>query len=97
MPYQVYDVKCSNCGNTDRVGINKYDKVDWISMESVISCRKRFDGQWGFQCKCGNNDLVTPEENKYWLNQNIMPQPQEMKSIMNNLKQRKSKFEMVGV
>lgn len=96
--YKVYDVKCKSCGNTNRVGIDhSNNRIDWINAEPIVSGRLRFDGEWGWECTCGNNDILTTEENKYWQNKNTQPQPKEMKKILDELKPHKAKFEMVTV
>lgn len=96
--YKVYDVKCLVCKGQNRVGIDhKNNRVDWITTEPLISTRLRFDGEWGFECLCGNNEILTPEEAKHWENKGTQPKPTEMKKILDNLRPRKPKFEMVAV
>lgn len=96
--YKVYDVKCKKCKGQNRVGIDeKHKTLNWISLDPIISARYRFDRKWGFQCRCGQNDLLTPEEDRNWQDKRVHPQPKEMKNIMDNLKEHKPKFEMVGI
>lgn len=96
--YKVFDVKCKSCKGQNRVGIDEdNNSVNWISLDPIISARFRFDRNWGWQCRCGANDLLTPEEDRFWQNKSVHPRQQELAEIMKNLKEYKPKFEMVGV
>lgn len=98
MSYQVYDIVCKECKGQNRVGIDEKNKaVEWLSENPIVSARYRFDRQFGFLCRCGNSDILTPEESRYWEDTSQPPKPKEMNQIMENLKQHKSKFEMRSV
>lgn len=95
MSYQVYDIVCKECKGQNRVGIDHDNRsVNWISENPIISARYRFDRQWGFECRCGNKSITTPEEDRFWADKSQAPKEQEMKQITDNLKQHKPKFEM---
>lgn len=76
------------------------DMIDWMenkqSEYTIISGRKRLDDQFGWQCYCGNNDLMTRQESKTFSNP-ASPKPQEISDIVNNLVVDKPKFEMAEV
>lgn len=100
-----YDVVCGKCKAVRRIGIIKgavRDLIDWGANSpdpmkvKIISGRKRFDDQWGWQCICGNNDLWTPQEEKN-VESKSNPRAEEMAQIIKSLKPVKSKFKMVEV
>ncbi len=62
----------------------------------IVSGRERLDGQFGFQCVCGNNDLLTTQEANTFSNP-VAPKPQELEDIVKNLVADKPKFQMVSV
>lgn len=73
-------------------------RIDWLespenARHPIVSGRERLDGQWGFQCICGNNDLLTTQEARTFSNP-VAPKPQEINDIVKNLKPDKPKFEM---
>lgn len=97
-----YEITCLNCKATRKIKIVKTvagSRIDWLeSAENanhpILSARERLDGQWGFQCACGNNDLMTAQEKRNIANpQN--PKAQEVNEIIENLKPDKPKFSMV--
>lgn len=100
-----FNVICGKCKSVRQVGIVKgsfNDIIDWLDnnpdpqIAKIVSGRKRFDGQWGWQCVCGNNDLWTAQESRYVKNK-TNPEPQEIADVMKNLKPVPSRFKMVGV
>lgn len=76
--------------------------IDWLDnlpdpqVVKIISGRKRLDDQFGWQCICGQNDLMTEQELEHIENK-AAPKPKEIAGIMNNLKPQKSKFIMEAV
>lgn len=88
-----YEIICKKCKGNSQVFIER-DIIGWQKVNSVISSRKRLDGNWGFQCLCGNNDLMTKQESRTFANP-VQPTPQEITQIVKNLKPDKPKFEMV--
>lgn len=49
--------------------------------------------QWGWQCFCGNNDILSNQENRV-ITDKVDPDPQEINQILKNLEPQKSKFVM---
>lgn len=96
-----YKITCRKCKADRVVDITKTaggEFIDWLEDKQpnskIISARPRLDGQWGFQCLCGSNDLMTKQEERTIKNpQN--PKAQEIDEIVKNLKQEKPLFEMV--
>lgn len=99
---QTYVVKCLKCKGERRIQVHLTamgKRIDWIEDKApnpatIVSGRERLDGQFGFQCMCGNNDLLTRQESATFANP-AAPQPQELKHIVENLKVDKPKFQMV--
>lgn len=88
-----YQIKCLDCGGTSIIEIWGQDIVHWINTDQVISARKRLDNQWGFQCFCGNNDIMTTQE-KRTIDNPANPLPQEVQQIIENIKADAPKFRM---
>lgn len=94
-----YEITCGDCGATRIVQIIATpvgERVDWLEEkydgpQQIISGRPRLDGQWGWQCLCGNNDLMTKQEINSMENQ-AAPTPKELNEIVANLQVQKSKF-----
>lgn len=101
-----FRITCLDCGNSRLIAILKgaagNDVIDWLdnnpnpTVAKIVSGRKRFDDQWGWECICGTNDLWTEQEKKAVSNLQS-PEPKEIADVVNNLKVSKPKFEMVGV
>lgn len=91
-----YNVVCSVCGGSSRVEIDNMDRIYWYDTDKVISARKRLDGQWGWQCACGNSDIMTDQEINYIENP-TNPKPKEIQQVVDNLVIQKPKFEMRSV
>lgn len=75
-------------------------RIDWLEAPEtqnhpIISGRLRLDGQWGFQCSCGNNDLMTKQEIRSFSNP-VAPKPQEINQIVKSLKPDKPKFRLLA-
>lgn len=90
-----YKVTCDNCRKSDEINIIQDRIIDWVqsTCENIVSGRKRFDNQWGWECLCGNNDLLTKQESRQITNKQT-PDPQEVADIVRNLKPDKSLFTM---
>lgn len=88
-----YKITCKKCQQSTIVGIINEQQLVWNKTITIISGRKRLDGQWGWQCLCGNNDLLTVQENKNITNKQN-PDHKEIKQILENLKPDKPKFAM---
>lgn len=97
-----YKITCLKCKAERQIRISKTavgKRIDWLeSAENanhpIISGRERLDGQWGFECKCGNNDLLTTQEARSFANP-AAPEPKEINDIVKNLKPDKPRFQML--
>lgn len=97
-----YKVSCKNCDGQRLIEIHPTqlgERVDWLEGKqsepfTIVSARKRLDDQWGFQCICGENDLMTAQERESFKN-TAAPKPQEITDIVKNLKPDKPRFELV--
>lgn len=103
MRSKLYNIICKNCHAERQVGIdNDTELLDWLgdnpnpNQVKIISARKRFDGLWGWQCICGNDDLWTSQEIKS-VSDLTNPKPKEITEIIKDLKVQKPKFEMVAI
>ena len=89
-----YLVTCKNCKSKDVVVIDKSDQIFWNNNKSIISGRKRFDGEWGWECVCGQTSIVSDQENKE-ITDKQSPDPTEVSKVVKNPKKdKKVKFEM---
>jgi len=100
-----YKVICQQCKAEREIRIfdsANQQTIDWLEdrpgalQSKIVSGRKRLDGNWGFQCLCGNNDILTKQEDKMITNP-ASPQPEELSTIVNNLKVQAPKFALVEV
>lgn len=55
-------VTCNECRGQARIKIVDTDKVMYIDHTPIIACRFRPDLKWGFECTCGNDTRLAPEE-----------------------------------
>lgn len=66
MNVQTFQLTCLNCKQTDTVGIDNNNHVVFEYGKGVntniTSARWRKDESWGFECACGNYDLLCEEE-----------------------------------
>lgn len=94
-----YRVVCEDCGESRRIGVistQTDDRIDWLDDkpdESIVSGRKRLDGQFGFECLCGNNTLLSQQEARGITNK-VNPDPQQIKDIIDNLIPERTNFKM---
>ena len=97
-----YLITCADCNAIREVGIVKGpmgDVIDWLDNkpeEQIVSGRPRLDGEFGWQCLCGNNDLMTPQE-KQFIGKNLSPKPSTIKEIMDDIKPEIPRFKMEKV
>ncbi len=97
-----YVVSCKRCKGERLVEIHPTPmgrRIDWLENKqpgpfTIISARERLDGQWGFQCVCGENDLLTEQEAKNFSNP-AAPTPQEISTIVKSLKVDEPRFNLV--
>lgn len=90
-----YKITCKNCKQSDLIEIDKDTVILWNKNKNtyIISGRKRLDMQWGWQCLCGANDLLSKQEARE-ITDKTNPDPQEINQILKNLKPQKPKFAM---
>lgn len=95
MSMKKYNVKCKQCQNSDNVIIDEAEnKIYWENNLNIISGRYRLDMQWGWQCKCGNNDIITKQEGREISNLQS-PDPADISKVLKSLIPDKPKFAMV--
>lgn len=99
---QLYNIICLNCKAVRRVGIVKNSAgnfIDWldnnpdIQKVKIYSGRKRLDSNWGWQCICGNDDIMTNQEIKFIENKQS-PNPKDIKDVLDSLIIQEPKFAM---
>lgn len=76
-------VICSKCKGFSVVNIQN-NQLAWVEIGTVISARFRFDHQWGFQCYCGQNNIMTKQEIEMIANPE-QPTPRELEDITKHL------------
>lgn len=75
--------------------------IDWLdnnpdpNQAKIVSGRKRLDGLWGWECMCGNNDILTNQERRMMSNP-AAPDPKTVIEISKNVKVQAPKFAMEG-
>lgn len=58
-----YLVTCEKCGGSDELSITSDNKnVFYKEHTPIISARFRPDLNWGFECTCGQDSRVAPQE-----------------------------------
>ena len=101
---QRYKVICLQCNGSRLVEIHQTQmgrRIDWLEEKqpgpfTIISGRERLDGEFGFQCTCGANDLLTSQEKAGFSNP-ASPSPKEINEIVSNLKPDRPKFRLAVV
>lgn len=94
-----------NCKSKRQVNIitsEGRELIDWLDnnpdpqVVRIVSGRKRLDDNWGWQCICGNDDIMTDQENSYLTNKQE-PSPIDLAELIKNLSPQKPKFAMERV
>lgn len=57
-----YTVTCEKCGGHDELTITPDRTVFYKEHTPIISARYRPDMNWGFECICGQDSRVAPQE-----------------------------------
>jgi len=57
-----FTVTCEQCGGHDVLSITPDRTVFYKEHTPIISARYRPDMKWGFECVCGQDSRVAPEE-----------------------------------
>lgn len=96
-----YEVTCLGCGEKDVLTIDdiKHQVLLWAKMAATnfLSARFRGDKQWGFECKCGNDNRLARQEEKD-MDKLVYGTPLSVKRIADSLKiPDKKQFRMVAV
>lgn len=93
-----YKVTCLKCKESDIHTIYKDNIIDWQNSSSnfIVSARMRLDSQWGFQCLCGNNDILTKQEQRQ-ITDKQNPDPLEIEKVIKNIVPDKPKFVMSNI
>ncbi len=88
-----YKVTCKKCKQSDIIQIEQDTNIIWGRNTYIISGRKRLDMQWGWQCMCGNNDLLSDQEERV-ITDKVNPDTQEVNQILKNLEPQNARFVM---
>jgi hypothetical protein len=59
-----FTVTCLQCKDSSRIRIMNDTDVLYIDQTPIIACRFRPDLKMGFECICGNDSRLAPEEAK---------------------------------
>lgn len=64
-----YKVTCEKCGGSDELSITSDRQVFYKEHVPIIAARFRPDTNWGFECTCGQDSRVAPQEEGqlHWL------------------------------
>lgn len=100
---KTYLIKCLECRGERNIQVHQTavgKRIDWLepqapNPDTIVSGRERLDGEFGFQCVCGNDTLLTKQEAKTFSNP-AAPKPQEIDDIVKNLKPEPNRFQMVA-
>lgn len=57
-----YKVTCEKCGGSDVISITEKHEVFYTEHTPIIAARFRPDLFWGFECLCGQDSRLAPEE-----------------------------------
>lgn len=90
-----FKVTCKKCKGSNVVAISN-DTIFWNQYDRIISGRKRLDNEWGWQCICGNNSIMTKQEKKH-ISDPSNPKEYEVSDIVKNLKKEQPTFVMEKV
>lgn len=88
-----YKIICKECKLDQVIDIDERRQINWGKADRIISGRYRLDNNWGWQCICGNEDIMTDQE-KRMIKNHQNPDPQDIRMVLNNLKPQRSKFVM---
>lgn len=94
-----YKVTCLNCKRSDVLTIDESNHQVWDYagklMTNFLSARFRKDGQWGFECVCGNDNRLSSAEAKDF-DTLVAGDPLSIKRIADSLKLDDSKQFVMG-
>jgi hypothetical protein len=55
-------ITCQKCKGRSRIRIVNGRDVLYLDHTPIIACRLRPDTKWGFECMCGNDTRLAPQE-----------------------------------
>jgi len=91
---RTYKVTCLNCENTDTVGVDDNNHIVFQYGKGVntnfTAARWRPDNSWGWECVCGNYDLLAEEE-KPKFKELVSGAPMRLEQIASMLKVKNRK------
>lgn len=94
MKSENYVVTCLNCKGQSRLGIINDQQIIYKDHTPIIAGRLRPDLVWGWECTCGQDSRVAPEE-KNNLEMIVQGGAHSIKKIADGLKvKHSSKFKM---
>lgn len=93
MQPKTYRVTCKKCKNSEELIIDTSNTIYWKPVKHIISGRFRLDMNWGWQCICGNDDLITQQEKREIRNLQS-PNPSDITKVLKALVPDKPKFKM---
>lgn len=88
-----YKVVCKNCKKSEDIVIDDDKNIYWKQVKNIISGRYRLDMNWGWQCICGNNDIVTEQEKREIHNLQA-PDPIDISKVLKSIIPDQPKFLM---
>lgn len=80
-----YKVTCQKCEGFAKLTITPQNQIIWDEIKGVVSGRLRLDNQWGWQCICGNNSIMTKQEIRMMENP-AQATKQEINNILKDVK-----------
>lgn len=85
MRVKEYKITCLKCKNFDIVPIDEASRsILWKNNQRIVSGRFRLDNQWGWQCLCGNNSILTKQESDE-IDDKVNPDPIQIERVIKNL------------
>lgn len=82
-------IYCQSCKKEIGIVDLSGSKPRYIKESGIMSARQRFDGEWGFECVCGNDSRIAEQE-KGIITSSI-PTKEDMNKIFNNIKKKPTK------
>lgn len=81
-----YEITCQKCQGQAVIEVDDTQKLikRWVKVVPIISARYRLDYQWGFQCTCGNDTRLSPQENRV-IKDKVAPNPKDIAKVTANL------------
>lgn len=92
MSFKTHQVICQKCKGQRVIQLHDTPvgkRIDWLEDKqdepyTIISGRERYEGEFGWECVCGNKSIDTDQELRV-IGNKASPKPQEINEIMENL------------